>query len=207
MPRALWLPERLREGGVAVKESNGWRERGSSEFYPKLVIAHHTADGAGEAPSLNLCINGRSDLPGPLCQILLGRSGTAYLVASGRANHAGSGSWKQVTGNTNAFGIEAENTGRGEPWNNAQIEAYIRIVVVLLKAIGRNQEWVCGHKEWTTRKIDPNGIDMNWFRAEVGRRLMSAPPPAPPPHQPPPPPPADPWDADFVPVLIASNEH
>jgi hypothetical protein len=186
--RALWVPDKLREYGVNVVAVAGWQTRGSETFTPKVVIAHHTAGpNTGDAPSLNLCINGRHDLPGPLCQIVLGRTGTAYIIASGRANHAGAGGWNAVTGNTNSFGVEAENTGRGdEPWPTAQLEAYYRVCAALLDGIGRDQLWVCGHKEWAPRrKIDPWGLDMNVFRAEVGKRLgHSTPAPTPPPTQP-----------------------
>jgi hypothetical protein len=36
-----------------------------------------------DAPTLNLCTNGRSDLPGPLCQIVFGRTGIVYVIAAG----------------------------------------------------------------------------------------------------------------------------
>jgi hypothetical protein len=72
MPRALWIADALRAEGVTVVEEPGWRERGSATFMPKGVICHHTAGPArGDAPSLHTCIHGRSDLPGPLCQIVL----------------------------------------------------------------------------------------------------------------------------------------
>jgi len=115
--RALWLADALRAEGVTVVEEPGWRDRGNPTFSPKGVICHHTAGPArGDAPSLGTCINGRPGLPGPLCQIVLARSGTAHVIASGRANHAGAGGWRGLTGNTSVFGIEAENTGLGEPW-------------------------------------------------------------------------------------------
>ena len=53
---------------------------------------------------------GRPDLPAPLCQIALGRSGIVYIGAAGRANHAGnarqSGSVAGGDGNTLYVGIE-----------------------------------------------------------------------------------------------------
>src|SRR5580700_4344959 len=50
--------------------------------------------------------------PGPLAQLGLGRDGTFYVVAAGRCNQAGQGSWQGVTtGNSSFIGIEAENTG------------------------------------------------------------------------------------------------
>jgi hypothetical protein len=202
MGRALWLPDLLRQYGVEVIEVAGWRERGSATFNPQVIVAHHTANpNLADMPSLNLLINGRSGLPGPLCQVGLSRSGKAYIVASGRANHAGTGSWRGVSGNTNALGIEAENNGTGEPWPAAQLEAYFRVAGAMCDGTTpmRGAEWVCGHKEWApSRKIDPKNIDMNWFRDQVAQRraakhagtLGGTVNPTPPPPPPPPPPPA-----------------
>lgn len=173
MPRALWLADALRAEGVRVVEHPGWRERGSATFSPRGVICHHTAGPAhGDAPSLGTCVNGRPGLPGPLCQIVLARSGTAIVIASGRANHAGLGGWRGLEGNTSVLGIEAENTGLGEPWPDAQYHAYVRIVAALCRRGQIPVSMVCGHKEWAPkRKIDPRGIDMAAFRAQVTTRL------------------------------------
>jgi N-acetyl-anhydromuramyl-L-alanine amidase AmpD len=200
MGRALWLPDLIRGYGVPVIEVDGWRERGSATFDPQVIVCHHTANpNRADAPSLGLVIRGRADLPGPLCQVLLSRSGIAYIVASGRANHAGAGGWKGVSGNTKALGIEAENDGVGEPWPQAQLESYLRIAAAMCDGTipMRGTEWVCGHKEWApSRKVDPRGIDMNWFRGKCARRRdehhhnggqpapvpTPQPPPTPPPH-------------------------
>lgn len=171
MPRALWIADRCRAFGLRTVEVDGWRERGSSTFQPRGVVAHHTADGPGELPSLRVLINGRSDLPGPLCQVGLGRSGTVYVIASGRANHAGRGGWKGLSGNSSVLGIEAENAGGAQdPWPSVQYEAYKRLCAALITGpgVGGDVELICGHKEWAPgRKPDPHTIDMTAFRAEV----------------------------------------
>jgi hypothetical protein len=64
------------------------------------VIAHHTAATNDSDSTL---INGRSDLPGPLCNRALPENGDWVLIASGRANHAGEG----TLSNFEAQGIEA----------------------------------------------------------------------------------------------------
>lgn len=181
--RVTWLPQVLRDAGLKVAVVDGADERGR-EFAatPKGVVNHHTAGPAtGEAPSLGIVTNGRSDLPGPLSQLVLGRSGTFYYLASGRANHAGVGDWQGVTtGNASFLGIEAEATGR-DPWPDVQMDAYRRGVAAILRKLGRNANWCCGHKEFALprgRKPDPN-FDMVKFRAGV-QRLLDAPPPAPP---------------------------
>ena len=171
MGRVLWLPDKLREYGVQTSLVDGWMTRGAGTLEPQVVIAHHDAiPGPATAPGLRLVTVGRSDLPGPLCQVYLGRDGVAYVVASGKANHAGEGGWHGYSGNTEALGIEAANDGVGEPWPLVQLDAYYKIVAAMLDGMGfkGDESRTCGHKEWApTRKIDPRGIDMNDFRAKV----------------------------------------
>jgi hypothetical protein len=110
--RDLGLADRMRDAGLDVVEVAGWQTRGSSSFSPRGFVWHHTAGPrTGIAPSLGVCINGRRDLPGPLCNLFLDRAGTVYVVASGRANHAGAGSWAGLTGNASVYGLEIENVG------------------------------------------------------------------------------------------------
>lgn len=180
----LGLPKHLKRWGLKVEVTDGWRHRGRPfNFYPRAIIAHHTASGAssGNFGSQNVVLNGRPDLPGPLCQFLLGRDGTVKLIAAGYANHAGyGGPYLDVPrnmGNTYTYGIEAENNGLGEPWSKAQLNAYYRLCAALLVWMGRPQaDRVFGHKEWARgRKIDPAGIDMNTFRKNVKKALDQGP--------------------------------
>ena len=175
MPFALtWLPTVLREAGLKVAEQPGWADRGRAEMGTvRGVMCHHTGTATSERnmPTLNLLINGRTDLSGPLSQLGLGRDGTYYVVAAGRANHAGAGAWKGITtGNSSFIGIEAENAGtRDAAWPDVQMDAYRRGVAALLKHIGAGAEMCVGHKEYApTRKIDPL-FDMDLFRAAVHR--------------------------------------
>ena len=86
-----WLPAVLKGAGLKVALVDGWESRGRGEVGPiSGVICHHTAGSrVGNMPSLNTLIHGRSDLPGPLAQLGLGRDGTYYVIAAGRSNHAG----------------------------------------------------------------------------------------------------------------------
>jgi hypothetical protein len=112
MGRALWIADALRDAGVDVVEHPGWQTRGSDRFDPKGVICHHTASAPGrDAPSLGICVDGRPDLPGPLCHVLLSRSGRAIVIAAGRANHAGAGGFRDLSGNSSVLGIEGEYAG------------------------------------------------------------------------------------------------
>jgi hypothetical protein len=169
-----WLPGVLEAAGLKVARVEGWEERGRDEIgVIRGVICHHTAGRrAGNMPSLDLLIKGRSDLPGPLAQLGLGRDGTYYVISAGRCNHAGLGVWEGVTsGNGNFIGIEAENTGRADdaPWPETQMDAYRRGVAAILKHIGQPAKFCAGHKEYATppgRKPDPS-FDMKEFRDEV----------------------------------------
>lgn len=167
-----WLPQALKAEGVKVVEVAGWATRGKTINPPKVVVAHHTATRptTSDATVVRLLVDGRPDLPGPLCHVGLGRDGTAYVVAAGKANHAGTGAWQGVTGSVNTFGIEAFNDGLGEPWPAVQLDAYDRIVAAVLRHEGRDASWLCAHREWALpagRKTDPRGIDMDQMRARV----------------------------------------
>lgn len=172
-----WLPRVLLDAGLKVAELPDWQTRGRGDVGPiRGVICHHTAGAkTGIMPSLGVVTNGRPDLPGPLSQLCLGRDGTFFVVAAGRANHAGAGNWQGVTtGNISFIGIEAENTGKSQgpdadPWPPVQLDAYRRGVAALLTKIKANAIMCCGHKEYALpvgRKPDPN-FDMEDFRRQV----------------------------------------
>jgi hypothetical protein len=178
------LVTHLKQWGLKVETKDGWKDRGRPyTFSPRAVICHHTASSAssGNFASEGIVTSGRSDLPGPLCQFLLGRDGTVKIIAAGYANHAGEGGpaagIPHNMGNTYAYGIEAENSGLGEPWGKEQLNAYYRLCAALLARIGtKDVSRVIGHKEWAPgRKIDPTGIDMNQFRARVSEALAEGP--------------------------------
>ncbi|HKY05973.1 MAG TPA: N-acetylmuramoyl-L-alanine amidase [Blastocatellia bacterium] len=182
MPHSLiWLPSVLESAGLRVARVEGWEDRGRGDVGRIFgVICHHTAGNRdGNMPSLRLITRGRPDLRGPLAQLGLGRDGTYYVVAAGRANHAGEGSWRGLTnGNSNFIGIEAENTGLSNdfPWPAVQMDAYARGVAAILRHIGQGIEFCAGHKEYALppgRKPDPS-FDMNTFRATVAAHINGA---------------------------------
>jgi hypothetical protein len=177
-----WLADVLRSTGLTVNETDGWKTRGHGDVGKiKGVLCHHTAGplGHGDAPSLAVVRDGRPDLPGPLAQLVLGRSGTFYVVAAGRAYHAGKGSWPSVgtdNGNEHLIGIEAENTGlENEPWPQVQLMAYARGAAAVLKHVGAPASMCLGHKEWAPgRKSDPS-FDMLTFRAATAAQMAQLP--------------------------------
>lgn len=176
------LPAILRRAGLTVVEVEGWQTRGRpahiGDFDPHGVLCHHTATGpkTSDAAVVNLLVNGRSDLPGPLVQLGLNRKGVVYIIASGRANHAGkaraSGNMPAGDGNTLYVGIEGFNDGVGEDWSPEQMEAYKILCAVLSKEVTKNTaQSVRGHKETsTTGKPDPL-FDMNIFRKGVANKM------------------------------------
>jgi hypothetical protein len=185
VPRDTGIADRLRFFGLNVVEVNGWQTRGAEAFNPRGSVDHHTAGPrGGNAPSLGVCINGRADLPGPLCNVLVGRDNTCYVIAAGRANHAGAGGWGGLTGNASVFGVERENVGDGsEPWTLQQYDTAAKVHAALVAGHGGRADLVCEHKEWAPRrKVDAWGVDGNVMRQLVGDRLRPATAPAAPPQ-------------------------
>lgn len=179
MPFKLtWLPTVLTNAGLRIAELDGWPNRGVTEMGAvRGVMCHHTGGpSTGNMPSLNVLVKGRPDLAGPLCQLGLGRDGTYYVIAAGRANHAGAGRWHGIaTGNSSFIGIEAENSGvKSDRWPDVQLQAYFRGVAAILKRIDQDEMMCCGHKEYALppgRKPDPHSLDMQVFRNEVAKYL------------------------------------
>ena len=189
------LPQTLRAAGLTVVEIPGWQTRGrppsAGGFNPRGVHLHHTgdrADGLGYAEWLALV--GRPDLPPPLAQLALGRDGTVYVLAAGRANHAGKttahGTIPAGDGNEQRVGIEAMNTGT-EGWKPPQYDAYVRLAATLNKRFGWGAVNTAAHYETSvTGKWDPGDpagvpfkghrvLNMSVFRSKV-EALMTTPP-------------------------------
>jgi peptidoglycan hydrolase-like protein with peptidoglycan-binding domain len=177
----VWLPEVLRGAGLKVAEQPGWINHGRGPMGDvRGVICHHTVGGpTGNMPSLGVLTRGRKldsgeFLHGPLAQLGLGRDGTYYVIAAGRANHAGAGSWKGISRNSRFIGIEAENSGGvGDGWPEVQMDAYCRGVAAILVKIGADIGMCCGHKEYApARKPNDPRFSMDVFRERV-RGIMA----------------------------------
>lgn len=177
------LPSILRSHGLRVVVVPGWRRRGrpasTGGFNPVGVLWHHTATSATwlVATVLRLLVGGRSDLAGPLAQLGLGRDGTVYVIAAGRANHAGEarsfGTVAAGDGNELYIGIEAFNNGLGEPWPSVQYQAFVLLSAILCVEVTKNSaNTVNAHRETSvTGKIDPKGIDMTRARHDVAVKI------------------------------------
>lgn len=182
----VWMADALRGSGLVVKEVKGWRTRGRpTSFDPRGVVFHHTASNrnSGARPALGTVLNGRqladgTALPGPLCNILVGRDNVLYLVAAGRANHAGlGGPWQSIpvdSGNKYMVGVEVENDGVGEPFEKELLHVCEVAFATLLVGLGRGAKFLTGHKEWAPhRKSDPARIDMDQYRQRVAQEIRA----------------------------------
>ena len=171
------LATAARKSGLNVVEVSGWRTRGHGQMGDvRTIVAHHTATSAaapGNYPSMRIVRDGRSDLPGPLAQLGLGRDGTVYVIAAGLAYHAGKVRDDDYS-NAHAIGIEAEHPGVGA-WSNRQYDAYVRLCAALAKHYDVPVSRVLGHKEVCApvgRKSDPN-FPMAAFREAVAARART----------------------------------
>jgi N-acetyl-anhydromuramyl-L-alanine amidase AmpD len=177
VPYQLGLPAALAKYGLKVETVAGWQTRGNPSFNPRGSVNHHTAGSPnGIRPSLDVVTNGRAGLSGPLCNVFLDRNGVAVVVAAGRANHAGQGGYRGLTGNSSVFGTEAESTGVGpSPWTKAQLEAYPKVVAALQELAGqKNADTNCNHKTWAPyRKVDCASLTDDWFKVQANELLKT----------------------------------
>lgn len=176
---ALWLADVLRDAGCPVVEEDGWRTRGRSggTWEPSGIVLHHDASPPGETShGVNVILNGRPGLSGPLSQLWLDFDGRWHIVAAGRANHAGLGKWSDIPanrGNEFLIGIETDHT-TNEAWSLAQNRSGITGLIALSDRLGIRRDAttlrsrLIAHKEWAPdRKIDPDPLNMHDLRSVV----------------------------------------
>ena len=178
------LAAALRKHKVPLKEIKGWQRRGHGGMASVHgILLHHTAGPAkGVIPSLGVLTHGRAGLSGPLCNLGYGRDGKAYVVAGGRAYHAGAPdplnsegarALGTTQGNSYMLGIEMESTGRGD-WTDAQRKNLVPLLVALCRIYDIPPHRIIAHREWAPRrKPDPVGINMDKLRAAVARELRA----------------------------------
>ena len=187
------LAARLRHYGLTVVEVAGWQTRGN-EFpvRPDGAVRHWTAGPAtGETPCLGVVTNGRSDLPGPLCNAYQSRRvdsnglDVVYVVAAGKANHAGAGTWNGISGNYKLLGLEIEWSGPNEAFANVRrrkLTSELIMRALMDCCTGTNDNDACEHREYApTRKIDTN-LSGDELRRRM-TELRGAPAPAPTPSE------------------------
>lgn len=175
-----WLGTVLRNAGLEVRELDGWQTRGNATINPKGVVVHHDASHAStsDASYAKFLARGRTDLAGPLYNVRAARDGTQWVIAAGKANHAGKGGWKGLAGNSSVFGYDLANNGVGEAYPAVQLRSAETAIAAICRFLDIPADMVCGHKEWRSSKPDPAGIEMGPFRSLIRSRLVSPPPPA-----------------------------
>ncbi|MEU5043139.1 N-acetylmuramoyl-L-alanine amidase [Streptomyces griseorubiginosus] len=185
----------LRAEGLTVHEHPGWtthnRDTATGKtFGPVIgVLIHHTA-GHGDK---EVCYNGRTGLPGPLCHSWLGKTEGLWMIGHGRANHAGLADLDVLNalraetsplpkddeanadGNDCLYGLEIENLGNNkDPYPADQYRQAVLWAAALCRKHGWTEKSVAGHKECQPGKVDPS-FDMDDFRADVKKQLASKP--------------------------------
>ncbi|MBD3004551.1 N-acetylmuramoyl-L-alanine amidase [Streptomyces sp. 5-10] len=188
----------IKDEGVRVRGFGDWKKHnraGHGLWGPVHgVMLHHTAS-AGTKSSVQLCRDGHTALPGPLCHGVIDKDGITHMVGWGRANHAGLGDggvlravvresklskprFATVDGNARFYGFECINLGDNKDhWPEDQIEAMVRVSAALLRAHGWGVQGVTsviGHEEWQVGKVDPRGPGfpgMDEIRLRVAERL------------------------------------
>jgi hypothetical protein len=164
----------LAAAGCTVRENattNGWQQRARSSggfpSPPLCVFWHHTASSTSPENDLAYMINGSDDAP--VGNMLIDRDGGCWPIAAGASNCAGKGgpvSFSRGTipldsGNTRGWQIEVANSGTGEQWPSAQVDALFRASNALNHALFGNVPGdVVTHAlgagdGYTDRKIDP----------------------------------------------------
>jgi len=172
MPAQIGVVEALRDWGLTVHLVPGHITRGSQDFNPRGHVCHHDVipDQPGKQDHVpGIIINGRPDLDGPLANFWLEVDGDVHVVALGRANHAGVGSWRGLSQNSQVWGTEANNMGTpATPWPDEQLEAWYKLCKATCQFSDFEPAMVCGHKEWAPgRKSDPHSLNMDTFRNNV----------------------------------------
>lgn len=193
----------FKKWGITTHQHAGWETHNRNSVGPfgplNGFILHHTADDAADDLDLKVCWDGRSDLPGPLCQWGLRDDGTLDMIGNGRCNHAGTGdpgvlnavvnesygdyppathyhqgSSGGTDGNTHFYGCETYYSG-GHPMTAAAYKTAVLLAAAICDFHGWTAKSAIGHKEWSDWKVDPGYVDMKVYRADVTAALKAGP--------------------------------
>lgn len=191
--------QELKKTPTAVWQTANWLSadvQGKS-WTPVGVMVHHTAMSAPLSVRAAQIAN---RFNGPLCNFIVRKVRQVDLVCDGYAYDSGMGSAVVLNevrqgifpgGNAKARGL-LNNDTNGNPWfidievdhvgdgSSITAESYyalIDLIVSICMVYGFTDKQVIGHKEWTSRKVDPNWADdereMDRIRQDVAARLTS----------------------------------
>lgn len=159
----------LRAAGLSVVEQEGWqtRARGSGGFdgnRPWCIMWHHAASSPGASAKSVADYGSYYSENKPVQNLVLGRDAEVWVCAAGATNTNGKGSAMPMSlgtvpldqMNTHAIGIEAVNSGVGEPWPQVMVDAYFRLNNALCAAYWLAPTDLSSHAAYAVgRKIDP----------------------------------------------------
>lgn len=157
------LPLLLAALGADYEEVDGWRGRqvGPGEHWDcEWVIDHHTAAAHADGhESLRWLVHGGlAGVRAPYAHALIGREPKIFLIAAGRANHAGvGGPFKNVpkdSMNAYGYGIEVEAPGRAQDFAPGQFDMMCKLNAAVLWLVGQPVNRVIRHKDWTDGGVD-----------------------------------------------------
>ena len=164
---------------------------------PFGIVVHHTASNRIADPDnvVAMCVRGVNKVPGPLYNYLIKRNGTIVKLTAGniKANHAGRGLQSvlnrtqrnlpvlgnatkpgKISANSRFIGVSIINDGLGEDVPETQMDALVDLCAFLCDEHKWNPDsTVIGHKEWTSRKVDPL-FSMPELRVMVSRRMITS---------------------------------
>jgi hypothetical protein len=188
--------EELVRGGVRARDHH--RPQAYGDMHG--MLQHHTGPWSTVDGMKALLWDGRSDLPGPLCQFTVAPDGKVSIVSGGRANHAGAGAANvyqalvndgatpapgpdSVDGNAHLYGTEIMSAGASTSvYPDAQVQAAVRLDAAVCEHHGWRGNSVIRHATWTRRKVDTAGrsahgdvLDVQFWQSEVNRALTVGP--------------------------------
>jgi len=163
----LWLPDILSDAGLRVVTYGGWdtRSRSSGGFTggtPFGVFWHHTASDTSPDNDANYMCYGSDSRP--IANLLMPDDGSVWVLAAGATNTNGKG--KQInfsrgvvpvdSANTKVVGMEIANSGTGEAYEGAQIDACFIASNAINRYLGNQPTDISTHQFYAPdRKIDP----------------------------------------------------
>lgn len=102
------------------------------------------------------------------CSNDIAPKGTAKAAGLGRGD---------FYGNRYSINVECEHAGDGGPMSAKQENAIMVMAAAIADKLGHTEGWLCGHNEFTSRKVDPrwngSGNRMPTIREGVRRLLAS----------------------------------
>lgn len=184
----------LKKYGVPVVDMMG---PGRGTLEARAITVHDTVTGRmNDQVAADFCKDGRTDVPGPLYNAVIGQEGQVFLLSLGRTNNTGKCNSDRcaqackgkmpferelprplpddhVGANRSHYGIALRTAGAG-PYSPKQIEILPKVLAAYVEASGWSPDGgaasLIGHGEITSRKTDP-ALDMGEIRRRTRATL------------------------------------